>query len=126
MQTYEKLDGHIHFRPAGDLTFFNIAPFTEAVSAAVNTTGIGKVILDCTEVGILDSAALGALVALAKKLNARDGCLKLANVRKSLRTGIAHARLESFFAVFDSAQKAISEDFTPRTGKTVRGTRNKP
>ena len=72
MQSYEKRDGHLCFRPSGDLTFFNVAPFSEAVSAAVTTTGIKLVILDCTEIGIVDSAALGALVRLAQLLMGKE------------------------------------------------------
>ena len=125
MQSYEKRDGHLCFRPSGDLTFFNVAPFSEAVSAAVTTTGIKLVILDCTEIGIVDSAALGALVRLAQLLMGKEGTLKLVNVRKSLRTGIAHARLEQLFPVYDSVKRAVGDSTVPAPGRSSRGTRKK-
>ena len=67
----------------------------------------GWLIVDLAEVPLMDSSALGTVIAAFLKLRDRNGKLVLVNARKSIRDVLAITKLDSLFEVHDDVQAAL-------------------
>ena len=67
----------------------------------------GWLIIDLAEVPLMDSSALGTVIAAFLKLRDRNGKLVLLNARKSIRDVLAITKLDSLFEVHDDVQAAL-------------------
>jgi anti-sigma B factor antagonist len=65
------------------------------------------VILDLAEVPLMDSSALGTIIAAFLKLQERDGKLVLLNAQKSILDVLAITKLDSLFEVYNDMQSAL-------------------
>lgn len=70
--------------------------------------GETKVVVDFTNTGYIDSSGLGVLVSLAKKIREAGGDLVLAGLNEDLRTLFELTKLDTLFAIKESAEEAIS------------------
>ena len=66
-----------------------------------------KLMLDLTEVPLLDSSALSAIVATLQKLRKTDGKMVLLNPQKSVMNVLKVTRLDSVLEVYSDEDTAI-------------------
>lgn len=100
----------------GQLIAGNRQQLRDAVMAAVDA-GARRVIIDFADTGYIDSAGLGALVSLSKKVREATGSLRLTNLNEDLRTLFELTRLDTLFA-FDDGRggegASATADLPPR------------
>jgi anti-sigma B factor antagonist len=70
--------------------------------------GDRKFLIDFTKTGYIDSSGLGVLVSLSKKIRDEGGDLRLAGLNEDLKTLFELTKLDTLFAISDSAQDALS------------------
>ena len=68
----------------------------------------GKIILDLSAVPLMDSAALGTIVAALTSLSKRGMKLVLLKPQKAVSNVLRITRLDTIFEIYDDEQKAIS------------------
>ncbi len=70
--------------------------------------GARKILVDFAKTGYIDSAGLGVLVSLAKRLRELGGDLRLANLNDDLRTLFELTKLDTLFQISDSREQALA------------------
>jgi anti-sigma B factor antagonist len=70
--------------------------------------GDRKVLIDFTKTGYIDSSGLGVLVSLSKKIRDEGGDLRLAGLNEDLKTLFELTKLDTLFAITDSAAQALA------------------
>ena len=70
-------------------------------------SGADWLILDLTEVPLMDSSALGTIIAAFLKLREKNGKLALLNAQKSILEVLAITKLDSLFEVYKDIQTAL-------------------
>ena len=70
-------------------------------------SGVNWLIIDLAEVPLMDSSALGTIIAAFLKLRERNGKLVLLNARKNIRDVLAITKLDSLFELYDDMQMAL-------------------
>ena len=80
----------------GQLVAGNRQQLREAVSNEIER-GARSVIIDFVDTGYVDSAGLGVLVSLSKKIREADATLRLVNLNDDLRTLFELTRLDTLF-----------------------------
>ncbi len=71
--------------------------------------GDRKFLIDFTHTGYIDSSGLGVLVSLSKKIRDEGGELKLAGLNEDLRTLFELTKLDTLFAISDTAADALAQ-----------------
>jgi anti-sigma B factor antagonist len=69
--------------------------------------GARKVLVDFARTGYIDSAGLGVLVSLAKRLRELGGDIRLANLNDDLRTLFELTKLDTLFQIADTREHAL-------------------
>jgi anti-sigma B factor antagonist len=67
-----------------------------------------RIVLDLGNVGFLDSAGLGALIAARVSATNRGAGMKLANLTKKIRGQLQITKLVTVFEVYDSVEAAVN------------------
>lgn len=68
-----------------------------------------RMLIDMAPVQFIGSALIGHLVAINKRLTAReDGALGLCNLNKFCRTALSVSNLDSLLQTFDSPENAVA------------------
>jgi anti-sigma B factor antagonist len=70
--------------------------------------GNRKFLIDFTKTGYIDSSGLGVLVSLSKKIRDEGGDLRLAGLNDDLKTLFELTKLDTLFAITDSADEALA------------------
>jgi anti-sigma B factor antagonist len=70
--------------------------------------GDRKFLIDFTRTGYIDSSGLGVLVSLSKKIRDEGGDLRLAGLNEDLKTLFELTKLDTLFAITDSAEQALT------------------
>lgn len=70
--------------------------------------GDRKFLIDFTKTGYIDSSGLGVLVSLSKKIRDEGGDLRLAGLNEDLKTLFELTKLDTLFAITDSADQALT------------------
>jgi anti-sigma B factor antagonist len=91
----------------GQLVVGNRQELKQAVLDAVDG-GARKVLVDFSGAGYIDSAGLGVLVSLAKRVRDLGGELKLADLNDDLRTLFELTKLDTLFAIGDTRDQALA------------------
>jgi len=82
----------------GQLVAGNRQQLREAVTSEIDR-GVRNFVIDFSDTGYVDSAGLGALVSLSKKVREAYGSLRLKNLNEYLRTLFELTRLDTLFAL---------------------------
>ena len=103
----------------GQLVAANRQQLREAVVSEIER-GARAFVIDFSETGYVDSAGLGALVSLSKRIRESSGSLRLTNLNEDLRTLFELTRLDTLFALDDSGSSSqanpdTSADLRPKT-----------
>ena len=70
--------------------------------------GDKKFLIDFSKTGYIDSSGLGVLVSLSKKIRDEGGDLRLAGLNDDLKTLFELTKLDTLFAITDSASEALA------------------
>lgn len=70
--------------------------------------GHQQVVIDFSNVTFVDSSALGAFVALLRRLNQKGGELKVAGLRPTVKTVFELTRLDKVFASYATVEEAVN------------------
>ena len=103
----------------GQLVAANRQQLREAVVSEIER-GARAFVIDFSDTGYVDSAGLGALVSLSKRIRESSGSLRLTNLNEDLRTLFELTRLDTLFALDDSGSSSqekpgTSADLRPNT-----------
>jgi anti-sigma B factor antagonist len=97
----------------GQLVAANRQQLREAVAFEIDR-GARAFIIDFADTGYVDSAGLGALVSLSKKIREANGTLRLTNLNEDLRTLFELTRLDTLFALDQpDVQTGTTTDLRP-------------
>ncbi len=69
--------------------------------------GARKIVVDFARTGYIDSAGLGVLVSLAKRLRELGGDIRLANLNDDLQTLFELTKLDTLFQIADTRERAL-------------------
>jgi len=67
-----------------------------------------RIVLDLGNLGFVDSAGLGAVIAARTSCVSRGAAIKLANLTKKMRDALAITKLVTVFDVYDSVEAAVN------------------
>lgn len=91
----------------GQLIVGNRQELKQKVLDAIEA-GSRKFLIDFTKTGYIDSSGLGVLVSLSKKIRDEGGDLRLAGLNEDLKTLFELTKLDTLFAITDSAEEALA------------------
>ena len=78
-----------------------------------------RLVLDLGNLGFVDSAGLGAIIAARTSCASRGAEVKLANLTKKMRDALTITKLATVFDVYDSVEAAVSSFSTPEAAPGV-------
>lgn len=107
----------------GQLIAGNRQQLRDTVTSEIERGG-RRFVIDFADTGYIDSAGLGALVSLSKKIREAEGTLRLTNLNDDLRTLFELTRLDTLFAFGDgdgSSGAGFTADLPPRTPRSDAG-----
>ena len=109
-----KQGGVVVIAVEGQLVAGNRQQLREAVVSEIER-GTRSFVIDFAEAGYVDSAGLGALVSLSKKIRESSGSLRLTNLNEDLRTLFELTRLDTLFALDEKDEQAgTTADLRPK------------
>jgi len=79
--------------------------------------GARHFVIDFADTGYIDSAGLGALVSISKKIRESDGSLRLTNLNEDLRTLFELTKLDTLFTFGGGdglADSGVTADLAPK------------
>jgi len=104
----------------GQLIAGNRQQLREAVASEIER-GSRAFVIDFADTGYVDSAGLGALVSLSKKIREASGSLRLTNLNDDLRTLFELTRLDTLFSLDQPGEETgTTADLRPGTPSTRR------
>jgi anti-sigma B factor antagonist len=103
--TYESHQAAIVFCITGDLTTDDADNFKRTVQEHLVDTS-RNIILDCTELGLVDSVGLESLLWLSDELNHDGNKLKFAAVPETVQRIFELTRLNRVFSVHETVKQA--------------------
>ena len=92
--------------PQGDLMASTAGAFCEEFMAWFAVAGVRSVVVDLRLVAFLDSAGVGALIALLKRVSENGGNLTLAGLQKKARMVIEITRTNRVFEIYETVEEA--------------------
>lgn len=100
-------DGHVFARVLGDLTMLSVGRVLDQIQEEVQDRGNWRIILDFSEVPVVDSAAIGSLVKLARLAQNNDGYVLIAKPNAHLLEVLYYSKLEKTLRPFTTIEKAL-------------------
>jgi anti-sigma B factor antagonist len=86
----------------------NIQQIGEAIAAIVDGSPRPRLLICFENVEHLSSAALGTLITVNTKVKARDGQLRLSNIRPQILEVFRITRLDRLFEIHGTADEALA------------------
>jgi anti-sigma B factor antagonist len=86
----------------------NIKEIGDAILSLVEEREHPKILIDFANVDHLSSAALGMLININSKVKARNGNLRLANIKSSIREVFVITKLDKLFRILGSREEALA------------------
>jgi anti-sigma B factor antagonist len=86
----------------------NIKEIGDAIRALVEERDTPKLLLDFGTVDHLSSAALGMLIDVNSKMRAKNGSLRLANIRPAIRDVFVITKLDKLFKIHGTREEALA------------------
>jgi anti-sigma B factor antagonist len=107
--TVEERDGAAVVRPSGDLDIASAAQLRSMLVEPLSR-GRGRVVLDLTDVGFMDSSTLGVLVSVHKQANALRAAFSLVSAHSDFQRLFAITGLDRVLRTFRSVDEALAAD----------------
>ena len=105
--THEIIEGVGIIRPEGAMMVGDAESFRQSFSQWYPNTNCRFVVVDMARVDQLDSAGLGALVAVAQQVRDKGGDLKFAALQKRPRLVFEITRSYKVFDIFETTEEAL-------------------
>jgi anti-sigma B factor antagonist len=99
--------GIVLVRAEGQLIVGNRQELKNLVSERLEA-GERRFVIDFSRTGYIDSSGLGALVTISKQVREQGGEMRLAGLNDDLRTLFELTKLDTLFAISNSAEQALS------------------
>ena len=99
--------GIVLVRAEGQLIVGNRQELKNLVSERLEA-GERRFVIDFSRTGYIDSSGLGALVTSSKQVREQGGEMRLAGLNDDLRTLFELTKLDTLFAISNSAEQALS------------------
>lgn len=93
---------HLNGKVIGD----GVPQLKQAIEEQIDS-GANWLILDLAEVPMMDSSALGTIIAAFLKLQEKNGKLVLLNAQGNILDVLAITKLDSLFEVYDDVRMAL-------------------
>lgn len=94
---------------SGPLTAATVETFREQLTAwQADEADVRNFVFDLAEVDFMDSAGLGALIAVLKRITEHGGDMKLANLQKKPRMVFEITRAYKVFEIYDTVDEALA------------------
>jgi anti-sigma B factor antagonist len=93
-------------RVEGQLIVGNRQELKTAVQQALDNAE-RRFVIDFSRTGYIDSSGLGALVSISKKVREQGGELRLSGLNEDLRSLFELTKLDTLFAISDTAERAV-------------------
>lgn len=98
---------HVEFVDRNILDEANIQAISDELTALVDRHVAPRILINFRNVDHLSSAALGALIAVRKRINDRGGQLRLSNIDPRIYEVFNITRLNRLFAIHPTAEDAL-------------------
>ncbi len=90
------------------LTAATVDSFREQLSSWQDAErDVKNYVIDLAQVDFMDSAGLGTLIAVLKRVSERGGDMKIANLRKKPRMVFEITRAYKVFEIYDTVEDAL-------------------
>jgi anti-sigma B factor antagonist len=93
---------HLHGKVIGD----SVPRFKQKVDESIDS-GAKWLIIDLAKVPLMDSSALGTIIAAFLELKKKNGKLVLLNAQESILNVLAVTKLDTLFEVYNDIQLAL-------------------
>ena len=94
---------------SGPLTAATVEAFREQLNAwQAGEADVKNFVFDLSAVDFMDSAGLGSLIAVLKRITEQGGDMKLACLQKKPRMVFEITRAYKVFEIFDSVEEAVA------------------
>lgn len=100
-------DGITLVRAEGQLIVGNRQELKELVTKRLEA-GDRRFVIDFSRTGYIDSSGLGALVTISKQVREQGGDMRLAGLNEDLRALFELTKLDTLFAISNSAEQALA------------------
>jgi anti-sigma B factor antagonist len=91
--------------PVAELDAANTAEFKRDIARVLEAHS--RVILDLTRLRFIDSSGLGAIISCLRKLNEKQGDLKLCGMSRQVRTAFELVRMHRIIDIHGTREEAI-------------------
>ncbi len=92
----------------GALNIASVDSFRDQYSRWMNENDtMRQIVLDLAAMDFLDSAGLGVLIAILKRVSERGGDVRIARLQKQPRVVFEITRAYKIFEIFDSVEEAL-------------------
>lgn len=99
----------VRFRDKKIIEDINIQELGQEMFRLIEEDNRDKLLLNFSSVDFLSSAALGKLITLDKKVKAREGVLKLSNIRPEIFEVFTITKLDRLFDIKDDEADALAD-----------------
>ena len=86
----------------------NIKEIGDSILALVDERDGPKILIDFATVDHLSSAALGMLININSRVKAKNGYLRLANIKPSIRDVFVITKLDKLFKILPTREEALT------------------
>lgn len=86
----------------------NIKEIGDAIRGLVEERETPKLLIDFGAVDHLSSAALGMLIDVNSKMRAKNGSLRLANIKPAIRDVFVITKLDKLFKILNTREDALA------------------
>ena len=99
-------DNGIIMRLSGKIIGDSVLKLRQTLEEQINSE-VNWLIMDLADVPLMDSSALGTIIAAFLKLRARNGKVVFMNAQKSILDVLSITKLDTLFEVYDDMQAAL-------------------
>lgn len=108
--TYQETANNLVIAAQGEISMFSIDEFNAGVNAALGASARRHIVLDLSEVTLIDSTGLGTLVGLLRTAESAGGGLALVSPRSGVLEVLKITRLTERFRVHHTVAEALDRE----------------
>ncbi len=107
-RSYEK-SGVVIIVPEGELDVTNSAEFKDKIIEEFINKGKSKIVIDMSNVGYMDSSALGVIISIFKNSRMNGGGTALVGLVDAVRRLFSITALDKVVPIYDTVEEAVSK-----------------
>ncbi|NLT95443.1 MAG: STAS domain-containing protein [Clostridia bacterium] len=105
--TFKYEDGILLAVLSGEITLLESNDLKEKIKDELARLKTFKLVLDLSQVPLLDSSGLGMLIALFKHINQKEGAIIYVGITDYVKKIIGFAKLDKIFTIVDTLEEAM-------------------